>query len=27
MAKNILVVDDDELVLLAVQELLTPLGF
>ena len=27
MAKNILVVDDDELVLLAVQALLTPLGF
>jgi CheY-like chemotaxis protein len=27
MTKNILVVDDDELVLLAIQELLTPLGF
>jgi CheY-like chemotaxis protein len=27
MAKNILVVDDDELVLLAVRELLAPLGF
>jgi CheY-like chemotaxis protein len=27
MTKTILVVDDDELVLLAVQELLTPLGF
>jgi CheY-like chemotaxis protein len=27
MKKNILVVDDDELVLLAVQELLTPMGF
>lgn len=27
MAKKILVVDDDELVLLAIQELLTPLGF
>jgi CheY-like chemotaxis protein len=27
MTQNILVVDDDELVLLAIQELLTPLGF
>ena len=27
MAKKILVVDDDELVLIAIQELLTPLGF
>ncbi len=27
MAKKILVVDDDDLVLLAIQELLTPLGF
>jgi len=27
MTRNILVVDDDELVLLAIQELLTPLGF
>jgi two-component system alkaline phosphatase synthesis response regulator PhoP len=27
MPKRILVVDDDELVLLAIQELLTPLGF
>ena len=27
MAKKILVVDDDDLVLIAIQELLTPLGF
>jgi CheY-like chemotaxis protein len=27
MTRNILVVDDDELVLLAIQELLTPVGF
>ena len=27
MAKKVLVVDDDELVLIAIQELLTPLGF
>jgi len=27
MAKKILVVDDDELVVIAIQELLTPLGF
>jgi len=27
MAKRILVVDDDEMVLLAIQELLTPMGF
>ncbi|HYB21754.1 MAG TPA: response regulator [Thermodesulfobacteriota bacterium] len=27
MAKKILVVDDDEMVLIAIQELLTPLGF
>ena len=27
MAKKILVVDDDELVLIAIQELLTPLGY
>jgi two-component system, OmpR family, alkaline phosphatase synthesis response regulator PhoP len=27
MAKEILVVDDDDLVLIAIQELLTPLGF
>ncbi len=27
MAKKILVVDDDELVLIAIQELLTPMGF
>ena len=27
MGKKILVVDDDELVLIAIQELLTPLGF
>ena len=27
MSKKILVVDDDELVLIAIRELLTPLGF
>ncbi|MBP1723694.1 MAG: hypothetical protein H6Q44_1399, partial [Deltaproteobacteria bacterium] len=27
MGKKILIVDDDELVLIAIQELLTPLGF